>query len=401
MEIKTIVTECVTSGHPDKMADVIADSILDYAVSHDPKTRAGIEVLIKDNKVVLGGEVTTKAQIPYDTIVRDVVSGYNFSKEHHLTRDEIEVTNLIGLQSPEINAGVDQADGEIGAGDQGFVVGYASNDTRSRLPLGVAISRDICNMITRLHKSGLKFGPDAKSQVSVSYFKERRPEINYVLVSTMHDPLLSIDEVREIITKRVREELYSYYGNIDNEIEDVKIVVNPCGAWNVGGPVSDCGVTGRKIVVDQFGGYANVGGGAFSGKDMTKVDRSAAYLARFIANIIVESEMAATAKVELSYMIGVAQPASFDITLDEDHKHLESRLREWFKHNVDMSPKGIIRLFSVGEDFSFADLARYGHYDKSDGDSCRRIIRPWEGRLVNDYARRLKEDLSLGKMIDQ
>lgn len=389
---KTIVTECVTSGHPDKMADVIADSILDHAVTIDPDTRAGIEVLIKDNNVVLGGEITTKAAIPFDSIVKEVVGDYKFSEEHHLSPDELKITNLIGKQSSEINAGVDQSDGEIGAGDQGFVVGYASNETSSRLPLGVAITRELCNLITRLHESGLGYGPDAKSQVSITYSDNGEATVDYVLVSTMHDRSKDIKQVRKEITEYVRKELYSFYGVIANEyIEDIKIEVNPCGAWNVGGPVSDCGVTGRKIVVDQFGGYANVGGGAFSGKDMTKVDRSGAYLARFIANVIVASGMADNARVELSYMIGVPQPASFSIILDEAHQKNTRLLTEWFRENVDMSPRGIARLFvPYSSGFSFADLARHGHYGTTDTATIYRIVRPWEGELVNNFVEKFR-----------
>lgn len=399
MQKRTFVSECVTNAHPDKMADVIADTILDYAIKHDANTRSGIEVLIKDNTVVLGGELSTKAVVPFNEIVRKVVNDYNFPASHHLTDEELNIINLIGVQSPEINAGVDQANGEIGAGDQGFVVGYSTNDSKNGLPIATNISRQICNRLTELHKVNPKIGPDAKSQVVVEYDEDTdKTDIKSILVSTMHSPDLSIEEVRlyvwENVIKMTLASNWSVLCSGDSVTLPETVIINPCGSWHIGGPVSDCGVTGRKIVVDAYGGYANVGGGCQSGKDLTKVDRSAAYLARFIANIIVKSGLARDAKVELSYMISVPQPSSFEIIVTQNNGTqvwgIENFLRDWFKKNIEMTPAAIIKRF--GNNISFADLAKYGHYgDYSPSD--HKVARPWDDiDNIKPLAEQLRHD---------
>lgn len=391
---KIVVSECVTCAHPDKIADVISDTILDNAVNQDPNARTGIEILIKDNKVVVGGEIKTTAKLDYPKIVRDVLSSYKFPLSHGLEPSQVEVIQLIGEQSPEINAGVDQSDGIIGAGDQGFCVGYASN-TPTRLPVGYQCARDICNMLTDIHHNEYpEIGPDGKSQVVVEYDEYDTPSIKSVLVSVMHEPSISLDEVRLIVTEKIRNILIKVMndGQVKNvEPLSIMVVVNPCGAWHIGGPIADCGLTGRKIVVDQFGGYAPVGGGAFSGKDMSKVDRSAAYLARFIANILVESGLnVEEAQVELSYMISIPEPSSFEITINGGDRwgELVNFARNWFIKNIDMTPSGIMKLF--GNDFKFADLARYGHYGVNNEQNVKR---PWEDiELIRKYSEPLRED---------
>ena len=398
MQTRTYVSECVTNAHPDKMADVIADSILDYAVNEDPNTRSGIEVLIKDNTIVLGGELSTKATVPFNEIVRNVVDNYNFPVSHHLTSEELNIINLIGVQSSEINAGVDREDGEIGAGDQGFVVGYSTSDSKNGLPVATNISRQICNRLTELHKVNPKIGPDAKSQVVVEYDEDTdKTTIKSILVSTMHSPDLSIEEVRKYVLENVIKVILVSDWSVlcgGNVNLPETIIINPCGAWHIGGPVSDCGVTGRKIVVDAYGGYCNVGGGAYSGKDLSKVDRSAAYLARFIANVIVNSGIAKDAKVEISYMISVPNPSSFEISITPNgNDHIwgvEIFLREWFEKNVSMTPAAIINEF--GQNISFADLAKYGHY----GDYSpfgHKVVRPWESETkILPLSRQLRQD---------
>lgn len=259
---RTIVSESVTNGHPDKIADWIADSILEEYSRKDRKVRAGIEVMVKDNVVVLGGEINSNAIVDYDTIVRDVFRRLSFPSNHHLEPENIKIINLIGKQSEEIHSGVDKSEDVIGAGDQGFVCGFATNETPAYLGLGHYISKKICRYIEK--EDGL--GPDAKSQVVVEYDDEGNAEIKSVLISTMHNGIFDdLEETRQYVSSA----FYNNLMNIDADIfekyingKKVPLTVNPCGAWHIGGPVSDCGVTGRKIVVDQFGGYSKVGGGA-------------------------------------------------------------------------------------------------------------------------------------------
>lgn len=353
--IKTIISEYVSYGHPDKMADQISDAILDAFIEKDPNARTGIETMVKDNIVVLGGEINSTATVDYDTIVRDVYSTFPFPKNHGLDPDNIKIINLIGKQSPEIHSGVDKSDTIIGAGDQGFVVGYASNSTEENLPYGYYLAKKICNIVC--YTDGM--GPDTKSQVVVEYEingeKLVNPVIKSILVSTMHSLPL------KIVRTNVKQTILSYVK--DNNIkvsEDFRIDVNPCGSWQTGGPVSDCGITGRKIVVDHYGGYSNVGGGAFSGKDGSKVDRSAAYMARYLAVNIVNSGLCNKAKVELAYMIGEPNPVAMNIEMDEN-TDLIPQLKEWLMKNVDMTPYGIIQKFSLDKP-NFFNLSRNGHF---------------------------------------
>lgn len=260
---KVITSEYVSFGHPDKLADQIADAILDGLIEQDKNTRAGIEVLVKDNIVVLGGELTTNAFVNYDSIVRGVFADVNYPESHGLKPEQIKIINLIGKQSQEIHQGVDKSDTVIGAGDQGFMVGYASNETDVYMPLGHYLAKTICDAVS----AAIGMGPDTKSQVVVGYDDNEQPTVLSILVSTMHDKNLTVENVRTLVKDFITT-------NVNNIIDvkvfdkyikdkDIRIDVNPCGSWHIGGPVSDCGVTGRKIVVDQFGGYANVGGGAF------------------------------------------------------------------------------------------------------------------------------------------
>lgn len=386
MHIKNriITSEYVSYGHPDKLADQIADQILFDISLVDNDVRAGIEVMVKDNVVVLGGEISTAAEnINYDASVKHVFSDVGYPKDHRLSPEDIKVINLIGKQSPEISAMVDKADGEIGAGDQGFCVGYASNETSSYLPLGHYIAQLICQRVCVLcdRKWGdegykqMVFGPDVKTQVVVSYDENGDASIDHILVSAMH-PDGGLTKLRDKVTDMIRT---NRAGLIPSDIhnayikdKNVKIDVNPYGEWTVGGPISDCGSTGRKVVVDQFGGYCNVGGGAFSGKDMTKVDRSGAYMARFIAKNIVGAGICDEAKVTLSYVIGQSQPCALDIELS-DNAELVPKIREWLYSNVDMSPSGIINRFTENGriNLMYPLFSRFGHYGTE-------TFRPWE-----------------------
>ena len=357
---KLVVSEFVSCGHPDKIADQISDAILDAFLEKDINARTGIEVMVKDNIVVLGGEVNSCVNVDYDKIVRQVYEKLDFPANHHLSPSEIKIINLIGKQSEEIHSGVDK-DNEIGAGDQGFCVGYASNETPTYMPLGHYLAKTICNYVAK--QTDIGFGPDVKSQVIVEYDnKGNAIGIYNILVSSMHCSPLNV--LRNFVIDAIK---HNNIG-IDNTIyekfikdKDIKFDVNPCGPWMIGGPVSDCGVTGRKLVVDAFGGYCNIGGGAYSGKDLSKVDRSGAYAARWLAKNIVASGLCNKARVTLSYMIGVAQPCSLEIDMDKN-KEKVPLIKKWIADNIDLTPKAFIDWFYTNRGGQFFITSRKGHY---------------------------------------
>ena len=372
---KTIVSEFVSYGHPDKIADQIADAILDEYLKLDKNTRAGIEVMVKDNVVVLGGEISSKATVNYDTIVRYVFNDIKFPDNHHLNPDNIKIINLIGKQSPEIHQGVDKSETVIGAGDQGFMVGYASNETETFMPLGHYIAKKLCQYVCDY--KAVRLGPDTKTQVIVDYDNKGVTKVASILVSTMHQCDLKI--AREEIEKIINSNMMNIEkGIFEKYIKDkgVKIDINPCGSWRIGGPISDCGVTGRKLVVDQYGGYCNIGGGAYSGKCMSKVDRSAAYMARYLAKNIVASGICSTAKVELSYMIGVPEPSSINIEMDRNQDN-DYIIKEWIRKNIDLTPYGIINKFD-GYCPRYYNTAKNGHYGVIVNNNETEKLYPWE-----------------------
>lgn len=374
---KTVITcESVSYAHPDKIADAISDAILDEFLKQDSNAKTGIETLVKDNIVVLGGEVSSTATVNYEEVVRNVFKNLPFSKEHHLAPNEIKIINLIGKQSTEIHNGVDKGKGIIGAGDQGFMVGYASNETYTYMPLGHYLAKKICQYIASLTPL---YGPDTKSQVTVEYDENNIPTVKHILISTMHQN--SLDNCRNDITRYIINNevnmsplVFKKYIKDNN---DLVIDINPCGVWRTGGPVSDCGVTGRKIVVDAYGGYCNVGGGAFSGKDLTKVDRSAAYMCRYLAKNIVATGICNTAKVELSYMIGIPEPSAINVELDINNDKAD-KIIEWIKTHIDLTPKGIIERFD-GLYPRYYNTARNGHYGYNvNGNEELEKLYPWE-----------------------
>lgn len=369
-----IVSEYVSYGHPDKIADQISDAILDACLIGDKNSRTGIEVMVKDNIVVLGGEITTNTQFNYDFIVRNVYKDLNFPKNHGLYPENLKIINLIGKQSTEIHSGVDIDENIIGAGDQGFAVGYASNDTDVYMPLGIYLAKIICNYVSS-GKILQGCGPDTKSQIIVDH---SNGIIKSILVSTMHTPDISLSELREVISSAIINNTDNFipkdiYEKYIHKMDKSMIHINPCGTWNIGGPISDCGVTGRKIVVDQYGGYSNVGGGNLHGKDMTKVDRSGAYMARYLAKNIVAAGIAASAKVELSYMIGVPEPSSVNITLTETQSNLTEHIKQWIMKNIDLSPLGIMKRFDYSQP-RYQQVAVKGHY----GFNNQHSTHPWE-----------------------
>jgi S-adenosylmethionine synthetase len=356
---KIIVSEFVSYGHPDKIADFISDAILDEFLRKDKNVRCGVETLVKDNVVVLGGEIKSTSTVDYDSIVRAIYRDLNFPPNHNLHPDNIKIINLIGKQSPEISKGVDQTNGIIGAGDQGFVVGYASNESPLYLPLGVYISKKLCQAVVN-DLAEYSIGPDVKTQAIIGGGK-----LKSLLISTMHQ--CEVETMRRIVKRFIM----SNDMDLDDKIfmqqiknNDFQLDINPSNSWKIGGPVSDCGVTGRKIVVDQYGGYANVGGGAFSGKDSSKVDRSAAYAARYIAKNIVASGLAKECKVTISYMIGVAQPCSVDIKTFGTSLVSKGELTGFIENEMDLTPQGIITKFKLQKPV-FAYTAKNGHFGNS------------------------------------
>ena len=351
MRLRT--TEYVSNGHPDKVADQISDAVLDEILKQDGNARVAVETMVKDNLVVLGGEINTKANVDYNNLIQNVVKDIGYDDpDHGFYYKNLTIINVIGKQSTEIHSAVDGE--ELGAGDQGFMVGYATNETETFMPIGIYISKKIGLMVNK----NSSFGPDIKTQVT---FDEENQRVYSVLVSTMHNRNVNIDEVRTTITEMIKnnemglsEDIFSLFD------ECTETHINPAGTWNVGGPVSDCGLTGRKIVVDQYGPYCSIGGGAFSGKDGSKVDRSGAYLTRYIAKNIVASGLVNKCSVELSYMIGVAEPSSLHINTYEDEINTKL-LVDIIKENFPLKPQDIINHFRLTEPLYY-DTAKNGHY---------------------------------------
>ena len=370
---RLITSESVSQGHPDKVADQISDSILDEYLKGDPKSKVAVETMVKDNCVILGGEVKSNMNIDYETVVKETVKSIGYvNPEHGFFYKNLTVINLIGKQSQEINSAVEKE--ETTAGDQGFMVGYATNETPNMMPIGMYISKKLVDYINFLGalsqtENGIpKLGPDAKSQVTIEDDGENK-RIHTILVSTQHTQDLSLEEVTEMILNSIVKNKIKLSDEIFNMIDDkTNIYINPAGEWNIGGPVSDCGLTGRKIVVDQYGPYCPIGGGAFSGKDFSKIDRSGAYLARYIAKNIVKLG-ATNCKVEISYIIGKKDPTSLNIDTFGDLD--DERLSEILPTVIDMTPDGIKKLFSMDspKGWLYQDTAKT-HYGKD--------IFPWE-----------------------
>jgi len=372
MSTRLITTESVSKGHPDKVADQISDAVLDAILANDPDAKVAVETMVKDNCVVLGGEVVTKSVVDYDKAVRDTIKEIGYTDpDHGFFYKTVTIINMIGKQSPEIHGAVVSQE-EIGAGDQGFMVGYATNETDSYMPIGMYIAKKVVDAVL----SELELGPDAKSQVTMEILPDGTQRVHTILVSTMH-PGVSLDQVKEMV-----EDLIDNGLDLPMMDRRTKIVVNPAGSWLVGGPVSDCGLTGRKIVVDQYGPYCPIGGGAYSGKDGTKVDRSGAYLARYIAKNIVAAGIADKCKVEIAYMIGVSEPASLNIdTFGKLTEKEDAELTQIVRSICKMTPKSIIEKFGLKNPI-YKDTASNGHYGREN--------LPWESLDMVDELKRFK-----------
>ena len=376
-------SESVTEGHPDKICDQVSDAILDAMLEQDPMSRVACETLTNTGFVMVMGEITTKANVDIPAIVRKTVTdiGYNTS-EYGFDGNTCAVMVSLDKQSPDIAMGVDKAleakenqmtDEQIeaiGAGDQGMMFGYATNETEEYMPYPIALAHRLARQLTKVRKDGtLKYlRPDGKTQVTVEYDGNHKPvHLNAVVLSTQHDPDVTQEQIHEDIKKYVFDEI------LPKELVDerTKMYINPTGRFVIGGPHGDSGLTGRKIIVDTYGGYARHGGGAFSGKDCTKVDRSAAYAARYVAKNIVAAGLAERCEIQLSYAIGVAQPTSINIDTFGTGKVSDEKLSEIVAENFDLRPAGIIRMLDLRRPI-YKQTAAYGHFGRNDIDV------PWE-----------------------
>ena len=383
MERRLFRSESVTEGHPDKMCDAISDAILDALMEQDPMSRVACETATTTGLVLVMGEITTKAYVDIQKIVRETVReiGYDRAK-YGFDCDTCGVITAIDEQSSDIAMGVDKAleakenrmsEEEldaIGAGDQGMMFGYASNETEEYMPYPISMAHKLARRLTEVRKNGtLKYlRPDGKTQVTVEYDENGKPvRLDAVVLSTQHDENVTQEQIHADIKKYVFDEIIP----ADMVDENTKFFINPTGRFVIGGPHGDSGLTGRKIIVDSYGGTARHGGGAFSGKDCTKVDRSAAYAARYVAKNIVAAGLADKCEIQLSYAIGVAHPTSIMVETFGTGKLSEEKLVEIIRENFDLRPAGIIRMLDLRRPI-YKQTAAYGHFGRNDLDL------PWE-----------------------
>ena len=362
-------SEAVSGGHPDKLADQISDGVLDALFAQDPLSRVACETMVTTGVAIVAGEITTKAVINYPDVVRHVIRETGYTNDAFgINADTCAVMVSIDRQSPDIAMGVDEDSDkgkEIGAGDQGIMFGFACDDTPELMPLPIALAHRITNHLTVARQKGEAgwIRPDSKSQVTVEYDGRKPVRIDTVVVSTQHGPDVSQAEIREfVIDQIIKPELPAELCT-----GDIKYLVNPTGRFEVGGPHGDCGLTGRKIIVDTYGGWARHGGGAFSGKDPTKVDRSAAYMARHVAKNIVAAGLASACEVQLAYAIGVTEPVSVLIDTQGTGRISETRLGELVRQLFPLGPGGIIQYLDLRRPI-YRKTAAGGHFGRNDPD---------------------------------
>ena len=364
-------SESVSAGHPDKVCDQISDAILDAYLLADPESRVACETMIKNNLVFVAGEITSIAKPDIEKIVRKTILeiGYN-DDSLGFNGSNCEIKNLLSQQSPDIAQGVNEGEGESheqGAGDQGLMFGYACNETDSLMPLPIDLAHRLVKKQTELMRSNELswLRPDAKSQVSVIYKNDGKTikGLSAIVLSTQHSESISQEEIKDLVMKKIISPI------VPREwmLESTKIYINPTGKFVIGGPVGDCGLTGRKIIVDTYGGMARHGGGAFSGKDPSKVDRSAAYAARYVAKNIVAAGLADYCEIQVSYAIGVAEPTSININTFDSEKISKEKLYELVDKHFDLRPKSIIKMLNL-KNISYLPTAAFGHFGRSDGD---------------------------------
>ena len=380
---RLFTSESVTEGHPDKICDQISDAILDAILAEDPNARVACETTVTTGLVLVAGEITTSTYVDIKGIVRDTVAEIGYTRgKYGFDAENLAVLVAIGEQSPDIAQGVDQAlearegsmtDADIeaiGAGDQGLMFGYACNETPELMPLPISLAHKLARRLTEVRKSSelAYLRPDGKTQVTIEYDDNNVPvRVDTIVISTQHDEEATLEQIQADLKEFVIAPV------VPSELLDTntKYFINPTGRFVIGGPKGDAGLTGRKIIVDTYGGYARHGGGAFSGKDATKVDRSAAYAARYVAKNIVAAGLAERAEVQLAYAIGVAQPVSIAVDTFGTGRVKESEIVEWVRELFDLRPAGIIKMLDLRRPI-YKQTAAYGHFGRTD------LNVPWE-----------------------
>ena len=364
-------SESVSAGHPDKVCDQISDAILDAYLAEDPNSRVACETMIKNNMVFIAGEITSTSSPDLEPVVRKTINeiGYD-TDEYGFNGDSCEFTNLVFEQSPDISQGVTEGEGENleqGAGDQGLMFGYACTETESLMPLPIDLShRLVKKQADVMKENGLSWlRPDAKSQVSAIYSDDGKTieGLSAIVLSTQHDENVSQDEIKEGVMESIIKPIVPSEWILDS----TKIFINPTGKFVIGGPVGDCGLTGRKIIVDTYGGMARHGGGAFSGKDPSKVDRSAAYAARYVAKNIVAAGLADYCEIQVSYAIGVARPTSINVNTFNSEKISKEAIEKIVEEHFDLRPKSLINMLDLKRPI-YLPTAAYGHFGRTDID---------------------------------
>jgi len=384
-ETSLFTSESVSEGHPDKMADQISDAILDALLAQDKGSRVACETMIKTGMVVVAGEITTDAYVDVEGLVREVVNdiGYNNS-ESGFDSNTCAVLNAIGKQSPDIAMGVDEtAEHEQGAGDQGLMFGYATNETAVLMPAPITYSHLLVKRQSEVRKNGMLpwLEPDAKSQITFRYDDGKPTAIDAVVLSTQHRKEISLTDLQEAVMEEIiKPVLPKRWIN-----KNTKYFINPTGRFVIGGPYGDCGLTGRKIIVDTYGGMARHGGGAFSGKDPSKVDRSAAYVARYVAKNIVAAGIAERCELQLSYAIGVAEPTSISVETFGTGKISNEKIVTLIREHFELRPRGLIKMLDLVKPI-YRSTAAYGHFGRKDIDFS------WE---KTDRADALKSDAGI------